>query len=526
MSTRSLRSQLVFGVVIVITTFVAVQLCIRAFVTYPQLKALSEKHDFYELQRVASEVQQELRALENLVYDNAVWDSTYNAIATKDVNWLAKTYFLPTSYTTLGIDGWLFFDKQNNVVAAEVFQSTLTLDEISQAATTSGIFDAVEQPSTVRTVFSMFRDTPAALIASKILPSDEQGESNGTAVVLQRVDQGFIERITPNITGDITFHAIDTLTPQAISQSISFNALNLNGTSTPTSSATLPRLYVRFESQQGHTLFAISIARPKGPDKHVIVDGSLLGGALVSVLSLIVFYGFINRKLIDPVYELLSLVQRAQDEQDFSLRCKPDGDNEVHQLGTRLNNLLSLIEKQQNVVYEKNQILEGLSRTDALTGLSNRRYFDEWLATLADSSSTTNNALSLLVIDIDYFKLFNDYYGHAKGDEALKLVASSIKQSLHEATDHAFRFGGEEFTVILQNTNLKDAKTVADNIRKHVENINYAHDKSPISNYITISIGVAAKAPGEQLNESELFADADRALYQAKAKGRNTVCSV
>lgn len=321
----------------------------------------------------------------------------------------------------------------------------------------------------------------------------------------------------------VIYPQLKSLSQDVITNSVLFSALINEKLDLLEFESTLNRLYVRFESPAKTSLFAISIQRPKGPDKHAIMDGSLIGGMVVSVLSLIVYYGFINRKLITPIYDLLHLVQKAQTEQDFSVRSELEGSNEVYQLGKRLNNLLALIQAQQNAVSEKNRILQNLSRTDALTGLSNRRYFDEWMVSLSSNANTPSIAVSLLIIDIDYFKLFNDHYGHAKGDEALTLVATSIKQSLHESTDHAFRYGGEEFVVVLQDTDSAGAVKVAENIRQHIENKHYEHTTSPLSDYITISIGVATKPVNMLLDVQDIFKHADQALYTAKAQGRNRV---
>lgn len=529
MRTKSLRSQLILGVIIVITTFVFVQLCIRGFVTYPQLKTLSNQHHVYEMQRVASGVEQEIKSLENLVYDNAVWDSTFNAAETRDVKWFERTYFLPASYATLGIDGWFFFDSQGSLITGQVVSPSSPLSTLSTQVKASGILASLSHQTnnTVGSVFASINGNPVLLVASKILPSDEQGEPNGTAVVLQRIDQTFINKITPNLQDDITFHPADSLSPKVVAQSHLFASLTPNNHSLISDPSPLPRLFIRFENPTGDVLFALSIEKHDGPENHSIVDGSLLGGVVVSMLSLIVFYGFINRKLISPIEEILSLLKRAQETSDFSMRCEVEGktehENEVQKLGLRLNNLLSLIEDQQHAVSEKNRVLEDLSRTDALTGLSNRRYLDEWMTSLAENENTTEKPLSLLVIDIDYFKRFNDFYGHARGDDTLKIVANSIKQSLHEATDHAFRYGGEEFIAILQDTSAEDAQKVAENIRKHVESLHIEHAASLVSGYITLSIGVSSKPPLARLNVHVLFNDADNALYQAKKQGRNTV---
>ena len=522
---KTLRTQLIFAVTLVVATVVFVQLCIRAFVISPQIKDLTNEHVKFELLRLTSEVNQEFRALENLSYDNAVWDETYKAVSSRDIGWFKETYFIPSSYSTLGITGWYFFDAQSQLVAGEYKRTAVNSNEIVDKIIQSGILQTSHllTGKLAKTHFSLIGNTPVALIASPILPSDEEGESNGTALIIQDINNEFIEKITPNLKDDILLHPLSTLSERQISSSVKYNTLSDNTGAVQLKENDTKRLYILFTDSSQKPVFALSIKRPPLPVDGSVFEGSVLAGALCSVLAIIIFYGFLNRKLIVPVYELLHFVERAQDEKDFSQRCKVNGNNEIYQLGFRLNNLFNTIEEQQSKLSDKNAILENLSKTDALTGLSNRRCFDEWMAQLSNAENSIHSFLSLLVIDIDHFKEFNDFYGHAKGDEAISLVARCIKQSLHESTDKPFRYGGEEFTVVLQETNLQDALKVAENIRSHVEKRCYEHAKSRVSNYLTVSIGVACKQQGQFLESQTLFEKADLALYSAKKQGRNKV---
>jgi len=525
---KTLRSQLIVAVTLVVTTVVLVQLCIRAFVISPQLKSLANESLKFELLRLASEVNQELRALENLVYDNAVWDETYKAVSERNTAWFEKTYFIPLSYSTLGITGWYFFDAKSQLVAGDYKRVGTNAINIEKQIVQSGalVTSYLLTEELAKTHFAIIENEPVALVASPILPSNEEGESNGTAIIIQDINDAFIKRITPNLNGDILLHPLSTLSKTHLAASVKYSELGDQTSTVKLRESDTARLYILFTDTSDNPLFALSIKRPSSPENDSIFEGSLLAGVLFSVIALIVFYGFLNRKLIAPFYQLLRFVEHAQDEKDFSLRCELDGSNEVFQLSHRLNQLFKTIEEQQSILSEKNAVLENLSRTDALTGLSNRRYFDEWMAQLSSTQKTTHSSISLLIIDIDHFKKFNDFYGHAKGDEALTLVAQCIKQSVHEATDKPFRYGGEEFAVVLQQTSLEEAKKVADNIRTHVEQRCYEHAKSPTSTFVTVSIGVACKEQGVNLDSQSLFQKADEALYNAKRLGRNAVSSI
>lgn len=166
--------------------------------------------------------------------------------------------------------------------------------------------------------------------------------------------------------------------------------------------------------------------------------------------------------------------------------------------------------------------LKRSNHTDALTGIANRRYFDEKLAEEFRRAQRSNSHLALAMVDIDYFKLYNDYYGHLQGDQCLVRVASALQNSLKRAGDLATRYGGEEFAIILPGMDEKAASELARDLCLRVAALGIAHSNSPVDSHITISVGVASLVPehGTQ-NFSALVSSADVALYEAKTDGRN-----
>jgi len=162
-----------------------------------------------------------------------------------------------------------------------------------------------------------------------------------------------------------------------------------------------------------------------------------------------------------------------------------------------------------------------LSITDGLTGLYNKRYFLEVFDREIERGRRSNSALSLIVMDIDHFKLINDTYGHLQGDSVLKEVASIIKENIRKI-DFPARYGGEEFATILPNTNINNAVNIAEKIRKLMESHNFKAEKEPLK--VTISMGVA-KLSDNVNDKLELIKMADDALYDAKKSGRNRVCT-
>lgn len=170
-------------------------------------------------------------------------------------------------------------------------------------------------------------------------------------------------------------------------------------------------------------------------------------------------------------------------------------------------------------------LLEDLSYRDGLTGISNRRRFDEYYETVWNLSVRLASPLSLIMIDIDNFKLFNDQYGHQDGDDCLFKVAGTLAASVRRKNDMVARYGGEEFICVLPNTDIVDAGIIAEKFRTGIISLRVPHSSST-TGYVTISQGVATIVPDRDMEAKVLIAAADEALYQAKKNGRNNVCTM
>lgn len=178
------------------------------------------------------------------------------------------------------------------------------------------------------------------------------------------------------------------------------------------------------------------------------------------------------------------------------------------------------LEQKARELEQANRKLEELSATDFLTGLANRRRFDEALGVEWSRALRTNQALSLIMIDVDHFKNFNDRYGHQAGDECLRRIASSLKANTGRAGDLVARYGGEEFCIISASTDVGGAHALAEKIRLAVQSLSMRSEVCPLG-IVTISLGVAVGVPGRTQSARELVQKADMALYEAKAGGRN-----
>ncbi len=165
--------------------------------------------------------------------------------------------------------------------------------------------------------------------------------------------------------------------------------------------------------------------------------------------------------------------------------------------------------------------LRRLSYLDDLTGIGNRRYFEENFEREWKRAARSKTPLSLIMCDIDFFKAFNDTNGHLLGDESLKKVAVTLKTSLKRPGDIVARYGGEEFIELLPDTDSAEAHAIAEKQRMSVQQLRISHVQSTICNHLTISMGVATAIPSSKVSLTDLLSDCDRALYRAKQKGRN-----
>ena len=172
-------------------------------------------------------------------------------------------------------------------------------------------------------------------------------------------------------------------------------------------------------------------------------------------------------------------------------------------------------------LHESNLDLEDKVHYDVLTGIYNRRYVEESLQRIVKSSARSGKILSILLLDVDYFKKYNDFYGHSMGDDCLKAIAKVLSEAVKRADDFAARYGGEEFIIVLPDTDKAGAKLVGKSILENVRNLCIPHEESQASTHVTISIGSTTVYPVRSDKFKEYIKFADEALYVSKKNGRD-----
>lgn len=236
---------------------------------------------------------------------------------------------------------------------------------------------------------------------------------------------------------------------------------------------------------------------------------------VILAMSFYIAHFFTKKLIIDRFSRLLLQIKEKQSGEDGAIEI--NGNDELSSLGNEINKLMERIQIEKDT----NKWLTGISEKDALTGLGNRRCLDDKLHEQWTLAKTTVGDLTLLMIDIDCFKQFNDRYGHIKGDECLQLVANTLLKVSEANNGFLARYGGEEFVCILPNADIKIATYITTQMQQSIRQLNIAHIDSDVADYVSLSIG-SLSANGQHKHDSnELLKRADLLLYQSKRNGKN-----
>ncbi|WP_048600289.1 sensor domain-containing diguanylate cyclase [Rubeoparvulum massiliense] len=251
----------------------------------------------------------------------------------------------------------------------------------------------------------------------------------------------------------------------------------------------------------------------------------------LSVVATVLFLAFLyvlylSKQIQAPLQSLLEGTKKIE-AGEYGYQIKAEGirrsTKELVHLASIFNEMSLRVADNVQLLRERENKLELLSNTDELTCVANRRYFNERYELMWNFATRMQHPFSLLMVDIDFFKNYNDTYGHLAGDQAIHLVAHALQHSVKRTTDFVARYGGEEFVILLPNTDEAGAMQVGEELRHQVELLQLEHSSSSVASHVTISIGVATVVPQEGELATYLLTLADEALYQAKQEGRNRV---
>ncbi len=306
---------------------------------------------------------------------------------------------------------------------------------------------------------------------------------------------------------------------------------------------------VPLKDDDGTTIAAMGLDYFAGSEADALRKIRMAGFSIIglAVIVSVIFSIVVSYRLSSPV-RILWNVANEFEKGNYNVKIDLKRKDEFGQLGSVFNRMIHAIRTYLRQLEDKNRELGAyssmleekvrertielreannrlllLANSDSLTNLANRRFFDEYMRNEWHKCWRGGNHMGVIMIDVDYFKDYNDMYGHQAGDECLMKIASIIRQNLKRPSDLAARYGGEEFVAVLPNTDPEGTFLIAERILRDVHELAIVHEKSAVAGVITISCGVAAVVPSELFSHDILIKFADDALYIAKDKGRNRV---
>ncbi|WP_166370641.1 sensor domain-containing diguanylate cyclase [Psychromonas sp. SA13A] len=244
-----------------------------------------------------------------------------------------------------------------------------------------------------------------------------------------------------------------------------------------------------------------------------IINGIIVSFSVFLVVMFFLFFFF------NPLKKAAESVRKMVLQKKSLTHIKGYKKDEIGDLIIGFNAAIDMVNERNDKLEKSNAVLESLSQVDGLTEIFNRRWLDKTLNHLWLVKTRSQQPLTLLLIDIDEFKKFNDTYGHIAGDDCLKKVAQTIQETINRPTDFLARYGGEEFVILLES-DIKEGALIAEKVRLAVSNLNISHSETSYK-HVTISLGIASMTPQLNIKSVELIKQADLALYQSKEHGRN-----
>ena len=521
---RSLRIKLLLVFVVMLLAFSSVHLVIRQYWTIPQLIALEVEKDKKDIYKLNSALLRVYNELEMLVYDNAVWDELYNVILTRDLDYLETNFFIPKSFVSLKINGMSFFDKNqmlidelaidqnNNPLSSSPFKSLPPSLKKNLLISKQEVINNGQQTLFKQGLITL-NDRLILFVSGSVLPSSGVGDLAGTMLVWSYFDGKIAHQLSEITQTTITAAQADTFS--ASTPVIDFNQLDAQ-THIRTK---LSNIHVKFNDIFNKPALILSYPTPKRMFDDSPFEMSMVMALLMSLVILLIIYFILTIMIIEPLNKLKATVREVMDRGNFQLTTNLERSDEIGRLALLIDVLFNKVHVQQHALKHNNRQLKRLSDTDPLTGIANRRAMMQVLEQLTPSAMP----ISVIMLDVDYFKKFNDSYGHQQGDLALKHVAKTLKHHTRRQSDVIARYGGEEFVVVLLNTCQSDARNMAYAIREAIEELAIEHKTSLISQFLTASIGVSCCDEFDNFSIETLFHQADSALYKAKEQGRNCV---
>jgi len=528
----SIRVKVLALLTLVLSIYIAaLYLTMQSFIL-PAFHNLENEEAMKDINRVERTLERETVHLERMLHDWASWDDSVEFVSTKSQDYIDSNLMDDTfSNEKLNLMAYYATDGQQIWARALDFETMKPIElpgfPLLQLSPDDPLSPKPQKDQALSEVNSrgivMIGDTPMIVASRPVLTSYNKGPIMGTMIMGKLLKKQLIESLIEQTK--VPFHIVPlnnttkTLAgyPAVFEEREYF--LDLTIPETTGISRLITSIY-------GKPAFWIEATLPKQIEPKgmaaiwMATNFALVAGLFITLLM----FGLLYFILLRPIRMLTDHANSIEKASDFNRRLGSQRQDEFGSLARAFDRLIERVEKQTGDLTVANTELERLSYLDGLTRISNRRMFDSRLEVEWKRLGRKEYSLALIMGDIDHFKRYNDTYGHQAGDDCLRVIGQTIAAQLRRPSDLVARYGGEEFVILLPNTTLYGARIVAENIRMKVESVRLQAESSPVSAFITISMGVTATTEhSRNVTPHSLVAAADKALYEAKNNGRNRV---
>lgn len=492
----------------------------------PELETLQKKSDFNEVERVVKALEYQQLEVSRFTYDYGVWNDSYEFMTTHDSEYIEEN-FVEDTFKSLAINAVLIFNSAGELIWSAGYSNGVLHDSSklfagSAAHQQLGFTDLGSFLNKPLHEYGMMPGKHYPLIYSRvsILPTQAKGEPNGTFVM--------IRILTPEIVAQLS----DT-------SQMEFNLYQIPDVGNNKELAALaPQLdllphnevlrksgygYRWLKNLNGEPIALLQVKLSQAIYQPTIIDSVTAMVLILATVTMLFTRIVLEHLVIKPLEFTRNHLKKIRETANYKLRIETTRNDEIGELSRECDSLVHYVSAQEEYLKTINQDLTQKALEDGLTEVANRRHFDVKLELLWRAFSQSRNPLYLVLLDVDHFKAYNDNYGHLKGDETLKAIASVLLSNIRVNTDMVARYGGEEFVIILTETDMSGVKVVCDKLLAAIRMLNIPHEYSPVANRVTVSMGVAGWVPSGNDNPDTLISAADEALYHAKNAGRDCV---
>jgi diguanylate cyclase (GGDEF)-like protein len=521
----STRLRVALLLAIVLLLFVGLNMAALGGLVFPAFASFEREDALRNIGRVAQAIRREQRFLADFSRDWAHWDDMYVFVEAPTTAFIDSTLTAEATTTTpsdvialFGIDGeprhlgvYRALERQQAAVLALLDRDGLLYREI-----VTPLLDPAADGDAERAVLFALDGELVLAVGHAVLHSDLRGPSRGVFLMATLYDEARLAALGEQtlVAFELRHRPAGSLRTAAAADT--FSTPDGDRVAIDTSDPDRLRLSLQLPSADRGSFELSTDYR-----RQMTREGgfALLLALGISTLSFVVlvaglFHRLLLRSFLRPLKAIEHELNRIEEDRDLSARLPLQGAAELQRLAVSFNAMMVEVEAHRDEIAL-------LSMTDALTRLPNRRQFEQVMEREWQRARRQREPLAVLFADVDFFKAYNDHYGHQLGDDCLRRVGQAMYQALKRRTDFVARYGGEEFVLVLPATDPRGALTAAERMLLAIRRLKLPHARSPVAPWVTMSIGVFAAVPDEDSRSDDWLACADTALYAAKAAGRN-----